>query len=278
MENKQSKNIGLVLSGGGIRGMAHIGLLKAMQERDLEAEVISGTSIGALVGALYANENTVDEMLQFFKETPLFQYNFFTFNKPGFIDTERYFKIFQKHFPKDSFDVLKKKLFVVATDLQNGEEAVFESGELIHPLLASAALTPVFSPVEIEGILYADGGVMNNFPKEYVDGISDFIIGCNVSIAGKLAKKDLKNSWQLGTRVTSLAIYASCKDKLTACDVAIEPKELETIGVFDKKNIEKAYTIGYDTASFALDEMLSQVLASHKKHCLFMIMAGKPWS
>ncbi len=256
MENLQSKKIGLVLSGGGIRGMAHIGLLKAMHERHIKADIISGTSIGALVGALYANGNTVDEMLQFFKETPLFQYNFFTFNKPGLIDTERYFKIFKKHFPENSFEVLDKKLFVIATDLQNGEEAVFESGELIHALLASAALPPVFSPVEIEGMLYADGGVMNNFPKEYVDGISDFIIGCNVSIAGKLAKKDLKNSWQLGTRVTSLAIYASCIEKLEACDIGLEPKELETIGVFDKKNIEKAFTIGYDTASFALDKVI----------------------
>lgn len=255
MENKRPKKIGLVLSGGGIRGMAHIGLLKAMQEHDMEADVISGASIGALVGALHSNGNTVDEMLQFFKGTPLFQYNFFTFNKPGFIDTERYFKLFLKHFPENTFESLAKKLFVVTTDLQNGVEVVFDSGELIHPLLASAALTPVFSPVEIEGVLYADGGVVNNFPKEYVDGICDFIIGCNVSIAGKLQKKDLKNAWQLGTRVTSLAIYASCRAKLAACDLPLEPKELETIGVFDKKNIERAFTIGYDTASFALEKL-----------------------
>jgi NTE family protein len=253
MNKTEEKQIGLVLSGGGIRGMAHIGLLKAMEEHGLAAHVIAGTSVGALVGALYANDNSTDEMLQFFKDTPLFQYSFFTFNKPGFIDTERYFKIFNRHFPSNSFESLKKKLFVVATDLQNGEEVVFESGDLIHPLLASAALTPVFSPVEINGTLYADGGVMNNFPKEYVDGKCDLTIGSNVSIAGKLEKKDLKNAWQLGTRVTSLAIYASCKDKLQACDVAIEPKALETIGVFDKKNMEKAFTIGYDAASFALD-------------------------
>ena len=257
MKNRRSYTMGLVLSGGGIRGMAHIGLLKAMKEHGLEANVVSGTSIGALVGALYANGNSTDGMLQFFKETPLFQYNFFTFNKPGFIDTERYFKLFQEYFPRNSFEALDKKLVVLATDLQNGIEVAFESGELIHPLLASAALTPVFSPVEISGVLYADGGVMNNFPKEYIDGTCDFIIGCNVSIAGKLEKKDLKNAWQLGTRVTSLAIYASCRDKLAACDVAIEPKALETIGVLDKRGIDKAYTIGYDAASFALEKALT---------------------
>ncbi|MEL6306450.1 MAG: patatin-like phospholipase family protein, partial [Bacteroidota bacterium] len=73
----QENSVGLVLSGGGIRGMAHIGLIQAMQEHGIEADVVSGTSIGALVGALYANGNTVEEMLAFFQETPLFQYNFF---------------------------------------------------------------------------------------------------------------------------------------------------------------------------------------------------------
>ena len=258
MKALQEKQLGLVLSGGGIRGMAHIGLLKAMAERGLEANVISGSSVGALVGALYANGNSTEEMLQFFKDTPLFQYNFFTFNKPGLINTDRYFSFFKKYFPENTFVSLKKELIVVATDLLNGKEVAFDSGNLIHPLLASAALTPVFSPVEINGLLYADGGVMNNFPKEYVDGKCEVTIGCNVSIAGKLQKKDLKNAWQLGTRVTGLAIYASSKEKLEACDIKIEPKQLEQIGVLDKKAIEKAYIIGYDAASFALEAILDQ--------------------
>jgi len=69
----EDKSIGLVLSGGGVRGMAHIGLIKAMREHQIEAKVVAGTSIGALVGALYANDNSVEDMLKFFKETPLFQ-------------------------------------------------------------------------------------------------------------------------------------------------------------------------------------------------------------
>ena len=143
MASLTDKKIGLVLSGGGIRGMAHIGLIKAMEERNLEAKTVAGTSVGALVGALYANGNSTTEMLQFFKETPLFQYSFFAFGKPGLIDTERYVPILKKHFQKNSFATLKKPLFVVATDMQNGTERVFHEGELIRPLLASAALSPV---------------------------------------------------------------------------------------------------------------------------------------
>lgn len=238
--------------------MAHIGLIKAMQEHGLDAKVVSGSSIGALIGAFYANNTSVDSMLQFFKETPLFQYSFFAFGKPGFINTDRYAPILKKYFEDDSFTSLKKPLYVVATDMQNGLEKVFSEGQLIKPLLASAALSPVFSPVLIDNILYADGGIMNNFPKEYVDTRSDFVIGSNVSIAGKLEQKDLRNSIQLATRITGLMVYASSHEKLRQCDLQIEPTELEHIGVLDKKGIEKAYTIGYDYAMRAFDSHFNQ--------------------
>ena len=254
----KDKSIGLVLSGGGVRGMAHIGLIKAMREHQIEAKVVAGTSIGALVGALYANNNTVDEMLTFFKETPLFQYSFFAINKPGFIDTERYVSIFKDFFPDNSFKSLKRPLFVVATDLLKGNEKVFYDGELIKPLLASAALPPVFSPVNIDNILYADGGIMNNFPKEYVDHLTDYVIGSNVSITVPLEKKDLRNSFQLTARVTSLMIHASNHEKLQECDVFIEPGELDSIGVLDKKGIENAFNIGYEHGSRALEKLLSK--------------------
>ncbi|NAS10956.1 patatin-like phospholipase family protein [Poritiphilus flavus] len=253
-----SKSIGLVLSGGGVRGMAHIGLIKALKEHQLEVTAVSGSSVGALVGALYSNGNSTDEMLAFFKETPLFKYNFFTINKPGFLDTDRYFSIFKGYFPEDQFEALEKELFVVATDLQAGKEKLFSSGALIKPLLASAALPPVFSPVDIDGVLYADGGIMNNFPKEYLPDTVDFVIGSNVSIAGYVEKKGLKNALQLAGRVTGLMIYASGKDKLRNCDLALEPTELEDIGVLDKTGIEKAYEIGYEHASRVLETILSR--------------------
>ncbi len=254
----EDKSIGLVLSGGGVRGMAHIGLIKAMREHGIEAQMVAGTSIGALVGALYANDSSVDEMLTLFKETPLFQYSFFTINKPGFIDTERYVKILKNFFPEDTFESLKRPLYVVATDLLKGKETVFNSGSLIKPLLASAALPPVFSPVEIDDILYADGGIMNNFPKEYVEQQTEFIIGSNVSVTVPVQKKDLRNSFQLTGRVTSLMIHASNDEKLRECDLFIEPKELDQIGVLDKKGIENAFKIGYDHGSRALEQLLSK--------------------
>ncbi|SHI50540.1 patatin-like phospholipase family protein [Pseudozobellia thermophila] len=257
MEDIQNKSMGLILSGGGVRGMAHIGVIRAMDEYGMSAEMVSGSSVGALVGALYANGNSITEMLSFFKETPLFKYNFLTIMKPGFINTDRYFDIFRGYFPDDSFETLQRRLHVVATNLQNGEQTYFSQGELIGPLLASAALPPVFSPVELNGQLYADGGIMNNFPLEPVAGKVDFVLGSNVSVVGRLEKKALKNSIQLTGRVTGLMIYAINRPKLEACDLLLEFKELENIGVLDRKGIEKAYMVGYDRARIAFDGLLS---------------------
>ena len=238
--------------------MAHIGLIRAMNEYGISAEIVSGSSVGALVGALYANGNTVTEMLSFFKETPLFKYNFLTIVKPGFIDTDRYFDVFRVYFPEDSFEALQRKLHVVATNLQDGELSYFSEGELIGPLLASAALPPVFSPVELNGKFYADGGIMNNFPLEPIADKVDFVLGSNVSVVAPLERNALKNSLQITGRVTGLMIYAINRSKLQACDLLLEFKELENIGVLDRKGIEKAYLIGYDRSRSALDALLSK--------------------
>lgn len=228
--------------------MAHIGVLKAMDEFGLDAKIVAGSSVGALIGALYANGNSVLDMMRFFKDTPLFKYNFFALAKPGLIDTERYIDIFKTYFPHDSFEDLQKELHVVATNLELGEEEFITRGELIKPLLASAALPPVFSPVRYKDMLYADGGIMNNFPSEPLEGRVDFVIGSNVSIVSKSQKKNLNNSIQLTGRVTGLMIYAINRRKINNCDLIFEPQELEHVGILDKKGLEKAYAIGYETA------------------------------
>ncbi|MDL5510234.1 patatin-like phospholipase family protein [Arenibacter sp. M-2] len=254
----KSKSVGLVLSGGGVKGMAHIGMIQALNEFGISTRAVSGTSVGALVGALYANGNTVAEMLQFFKETPLFRYHFVTILKPGLLDTDRYFDLLARYFPGNAFESLQRKLYVVATDLQKGDEKIFSKGELIKPLLASAALPPVFSPVAINGRLYADGGIMNNFPYDEVALTSDFVIGSNVSGIKEIPKEGIKSSLQLANRTTSLMIYAINRNKVNKCDLLFEPKALELIGILDKKGIEKAYTIGYEHAVRVMEQVFKQ--------------------
>ncbi len=250
----KGKRIGLVLSGGGVRGMAHIGIIQALQEAGITPHLVSGTSVGALVGALYASGASVEEMLAFFRETPLFKYNFFTINKPGLMDTERYFDIFKVFFPEDSFEALQRPLFVATTNLLKGQLEIFSSGSLILPLLASAAIPPVFSPVRIGPDLYGDGGIMNNFPAEPIAAASDFLIGSNVSMIREIPEDQLRTSLQLTNRTTALMIHSINQGKMNGCDLLFEPKALERIGVLDKKGLEQAYELGYSYARNILKE------------------------
>lgn len=252
----EARSIGLVLSGGGIKGMAHIGLLKALDEAHIKISHISGASIGAIVGALYANGTSIAEMMDFFRYTPLFKYNFYSVNKPGFINTHHYKSIFQSYIENDSFESLSIRLNVVATDLFEGNTVCFNKGELITPVLASSALPPFFSPIEIQGRLYADGGITNNFPVEYITAQCDYVIGSNVVSLRTIDEKELHSSWQLMTRATKLLMYSSNKNRLALCDLLIQPAGLDQIGVLDKKGIERAFEIGYQNAIETLGKKL----------------------
>ena len=146
----------------------------------------------------------------------------------------------------------------MVTNLQEGNEEFIDQGELITPLLASAALPPVFSPVSYKNVLYAAGAIKHNFPLEPLTGKGDYTIGSNVSIVSKLQKKDLNNSFQLTGRTTGLMVYAINRKKIAQCDLVIEPKALEKIGLLERKGIEKAYEIGYEHAKRMFEAAMHQ--------------------
>lgn len=256
LETLNNQSIGLVLSGGGVKGMAHIGVLKALTERNIYPGYISGVSAGALVGGLYADGASITDMLYFFKETPLLKYNFVSINKPGLFDTDKYLSFFEDFFSAHYFEKLEKRLWVVATNLLKGQTDFFNKGELLQPLLASAALPPVFSPVNIDGQLFSDGGIMNNFPVEPLTSACDIIIGCYTSSKREIGKGQVKNAFQISQRANLLMLHANAMDKLYVPDLLFTPEELGVIGVLDKKGIDKAFVIGYDHANRVLDNWL----------------------
>ena len=101
--------LGIALTGGGARGVAHLGLLKALEEEGIKPDVISGASAGALVGALYAGGFSLAESLDFFKTTPVFSFNYFSFYKPGFLEIIKYRKFFEKYFSYLDKEIAMKK-------------------------------------------------------------------------------------------------------------------------------------------------------------------------
>jgi NTE family protein len=255
MENK----IGLVLSGGGVKAIAHIGFIKVLLENDIVPTNVSGTSAGALVAALYAHGYEPDEMISFFKQTPLFKFSLYAINKPGFMDSEKYITFFKKFFPNDSFQALKYPLTVTATDLISGKLNYFNSGELIRPLIASSALPPIFSPVEINNTLYCDGGVLNNFPVETVRKKCSIILGSFVNPITTIKKEEISSSLKLLYRVYDLGIDANNIKKFKRCNYVFSPVEIKKIGVLDSDAIDKAYEIGYKFAKEEEENILKSI-------------------
>jgi len=251
------KKLGIVLSGGGVRGMAHIGLLKALHDNGIQPECISGASAGALVGALYANGCNADDILHFFKNTPLFAFSYYSARKPGLLDSERYRRFFEQYFPEDNFAALEKQLFVSATDIVRGRPDIFSEGELINPLLASAALPPIFTPVEINGRLYADGGIMNNFPIEPLLPNCDIIIGSFVNPIKKVKKRHFTNTMKVFQRAYELRFLATSQLKFQQCDFLFAPQSLYKFGTLDTRYIDEIFNIGYQSALTKMDRIFA---------------------
>ncbi len=243
MENL--KNIGLVLSGGGFKGVAHIGAIKAFEEANITPKYVSGTSAGAIVGALYAGGHAPEEIKSFFKETSLFKFNRFTRKKAGFLDSEKFQDDLKAFFPENSFEALQKKLFVTATNLVEGTVKIFSKGPLIKPLLASAAFPGVFTPVMIDRELFADGGILDNFPVEPLEKKCDLIIGIDVTPIKKPKITDFKHSYNVMQRAYYLRARPNAEVKFGHCDIVIQPKELLNHGLFSSSSLDKVYELGY---------------------------------
>lgn len=245
-------NIGLVLSGGGMRGAAHIGVIRALEEHQIYPTHIAGSSAGAIVGSLYAYGYDWEEILAFFKEVQLMNIRKYAINKPGFIDAEKFHDEFKVYLKDDDFSFLKKKLFITATNILSGKLKIFEKGELIKPVLASAAFPGLFAPVKIRSSYYIDGGALNNFPLEPLKKKCDKIIGVYVDGFDVLTIKDLKHSHNVVERVFRVKSVLENQHKFTQCDLMIAPSELNAFGTFDKKNIDAMVEIGYNAANAVL--------------------------
>ncbi|MFK7920864.1 MAG: patatin-like phospholipase family protein [Bacteroidia bacterium] len=243
-----NKKVGIVLSGGGMRGVAHLGVLQALQRYKIEPQFISGTSAGAIVGALYAAGCSIAEMMKFWEQSLPYDIKYFNYRKPGILDMDKISTILSQYLKAERFEELKRNLFVAATDMVAGEPVIFSSGELLPAVAASAAFPIVFSPVEIDGKLYQDGGIMNNFPIEPLRERCDLIIGVNVSPLGRVAREDLDSTLGIVERVYDLSTDITVRAKQAECDILIAPELLAGFATFEAEYIAEIFKIGYDAA------------------------------
>ncbi|MFC5411835.1 patatin-like phospholipase family protein [Larkinella bovis] len=250
---------GLVLSGGGARGIAHLGVLKGLLEEGFGFSQLAGTSAGAIVGALFANGYTPDEILEIIETTPFYRHIRPAFTRMGLLRIDRAEELYRQLLPHDSFEALRIPMHVVATNLTDGVLAVFDSGELVRPVLASCCLPGIFEPYMINKRQYVDGAVLNNMPVEVVADKVDFIVGihCNPFTT----QKPITSIKGVLERSLVLAVRSKTKERLAQCHLLLEPPELSRFDVFDWRRARELFRVGYQYTQ-SLKPQLARVIES----------------
>jgi len=197
--NLRSPTIGISFGAGGARGLAHLLMIEALDELGVKPSIISGSSIGAVVGAFYAAGFTAKEMQEILdqlinpKSDSVFDFllksdivKMFTmfdpqFIRSGFIKGEKFQKFMESHLKVSRFEELKIPLKIVATDYWKKEAVVFEKGDLIQPIKASYSLPRLFTPVKIKNRILIDGGAVNPLPFDLIMDKCDITIAIDVT-------------------------------------------------------------------------------------------------
>jgi NTE family protein len=243
-----SRQIGIALSGGGYRGVAHVGVLQYLEEIDLNISHVAGTSAGAIVGSLYAAGKTPEGILQVFKETELFEISLLRWNGPGLLNTPKFSDQLTPYFEEDNFDTLERELIIVATDLLAGEEVHLTSGSIVESVLASAAFPGIFAPVEINDRLLVDGGVFNNIPADVLAKKVDVVIGSNVNPINAVKPEQVDNTYEVLKRTFELATRQQSIRQKDFCSVFLAPEEAIKFPLFQRDNVDDLFTVGYEEA------------------------------
>lgn len=237
--------VGMVLSGGGVRGAAHVGILKALQDAGIEVTAVSGASSGALVSAMYAARRSFNQTLDVFRDNDMFSWNYLGLvRKPGLLDSERLLEALEDALDHKTFDDVSRELHIVASNLLDGTAHYFREGSLAMACMASSAYPGVFSPLAIDGKLLTDGGVVNNLPIEPLLGRCEVLIGSFVNPIEHMTVDELQTTFSVSQRAFQISTGNPIRQKLKRCDFSIAPLELLDIGIFDMKRTNEAYEIG----------------------------------
>ncbi len=242
------KKIGYVLSGGGARGFAHLGILHFLDELGIKPHALSGTSAGAIVGSLYAAGISPVDILALMKKNSLFGWSNLSWKKAGFFSMDTLRRLLAERIGRDDFASLGMKLFVTSTDLTSGKYVIFSEGPLFQAVVASASIPVIFEPVLIGESYLVDGGLLNNFPTEPLEQECEFIIGSHVNkMENNLRASSVLHPVYILERCFHLAVAQAVYSKAGKCQVFIEPP-LESYDMYDEKKADEIFDIGYSAA------------------------------
>ena len=251
--------VALVLGGGAARGFAHVGVIRVLEREKIPIDLIVGTSVGSLVGAIYADKKNSFELewtAFALEERDIFDYTFISPTQ-GFVRGERLEEFVLRKLTARDIEQLKLPFAAVATDIQNGEVVVLQSGSVGRAVRASSTIPGIFIPLRYQGRILVDGGVLNNMPVDVARKL-----GADVVIAVDLgeARKSAPVSNIFDTIVQSLYLMASenTEARLKQADVVIRP-QVAHIGLIDFSRKKELLTLGIEAAEQALPSLRAKL-------------------
>lgn len=262
-EGQKLPRVGLVLGGGAARGFAHVGVIRVLEREKIPIDLIVGTSVGSLVGAIYADKKNSFELewIAFsLEERDIFDYTFISPTQ-GFVRGERLEDFVLKRLSAREIQQLKIPFAAVATDIQNGEPAVLQNGSVARAVHASSAIPGIFIPVRYQGKLLVDGGVLNNVPVDVARKMgAEVVIAVNLGGGRKTAQ--VNNVFDAIVQSLHLMAIESTEARLREADVVIQPS-VSHIGPIDFSKKKELLTIGIQAAEQALPRIREKVFGGN---------------
>lgn len=258
-EPKGPPKVALVLGGGAARGFAHVGVIRLLEQEKIPIHMIVGTSVGSLIGALYASDpNSLNlEWLAFtIEKEDIFDYSVI-YSKMGPVQGERLEKFVQTKVRAKTLEQMKIPFYAIATDLNAGNTWVFEKGSVAKAVRASCSIPGIFQPLELGGRMYVDGGVTNNLPVDVARAKgADIVIAVNIS-------KNIQNP-QISSLIDVIlqSINIMGRELVTyksrGYDVIIEPL-VGDVGMTDFSQKKRLMDAGFLAAKKALPQIRKRV-------------------
>jgi len=249
------KKIGLALSGGGARGFAHVGVLKALTDHNVEIDFVAGTSAGAFVGGAFAAGLSADEIVELGDGFSWMTVAGIPYSTRGFLSNRKMASFIRKKFPVTRFEDLKIPFAAVATNLETGDEVIFRDGDFATAIRASCAIPGVFTPVEdAEGRLLTDGGVVAPMPMNAIQLFEpDIVIAVDLMACG--AANWVRPRTMVGTLFQSAMMLLRSASRIHhyAADVVIEPK-IAHIRPVQIDKAKETFKLGFEAAEEKIEK------------------------
>lgn len=248
----------MAFSGGGAKGLSHIGVIMAMNKFGIRPNIISGVSAGSIASVLYAAGLSPLDIRQCFADSNKFaDFREWTVPKDGIFKLNKFAKMLESWLPVSRLEDLDIPTVICATNLDRGTQVGWSKGEIVPRVVASCSIPIVFSPILINGAHYVDGGVLHNLPAWAIRKYCDVLYGSNCSPLNRQYK--YKDSLiDIALRSYHLTTKSNLAQDIRLCDYVITPGGLANHGLFDLSTLDQAIKIGYEEACRVFESALGQ--------------------